>query len=205
MNEVILDVYIAISILIAITDVYLGVQSLKKNRTTGRFLGIACIAAAIVDISYLVSILSETYILMSVMSSIYFISIDFMLISLLIFVVYFIKGKFSKTGKTAIRICWLYALYELVIFVINPFCEIAIGYTGRDTFIAKYNYDMKPLYCIHLVFSYLIVVAVLFLLIRKMCRIPKEYRGSVPLCDSGNLYDRTCKCNLPVPAGRQCI
>lgn len=177
MNEVILDVYIAISILIAITDVYLGVQSLKKNRTTGRFLGFACIAAAVVDISYLISILDETYLLMSVMSSIYFISIDFMLVCLLIFVVYFIKGEFSKTGRIAIKVCCLYSLYELVIFAINPFCEIAIGYTGRDTFIAKYNYDMKPLYCMHLVFSYLIVVAVLFLLIRKMCRIPKEYRA----------------------------
>lgn len=177
MNEVILDVYIAISILIAITDVYLGVQSLKKNRTTGRFLGFACIAAAVVDISYLISILDETYLLMSVMSSIYFISIDFMLVCLLVFVVYFIKGEFSKTGRIAIKVCCLYSLYELVIFAINPFCEIAIGYTGRDTFIAKYNYDMKPLYCMHLVFSYLIVVAVLFLLIRKMCRIPKEYRA----------------------------
>lgn len=45
-----------------------------------------------------------------------------------------------------------YCLYELVIFAINPFKNIAIGYVRRDTVIAKYSYDMKPLYDVHLVF-----------------------------------------------------
>ena len=40
-------------------DLYLGVLSIRKNRTTGRYLGLACIGASIVDLSYLISILTN--------------------------------------------------------------------------------------------------------------------------------------------------
>lgn len=176
MNEVVLDVYVFLSIIIAVTDVFLGVRSFKKNRTTGRALGYACIGAAIVDISYLVSIISDSYMTMSVMSSVYFISIDYMLVCLLVFTVYFIKGRFSKYGRVATGACFSYCMYELVIFAINPFKNIAIGYVRMDTVIAKYSYDMKPLYNMHLFFSYAIVSVVVILLVRKLCTIPHEYR-----------------------------
>lgn len=176
MNEVVLKTYVFLSIIIAATDIILAIKSIKKNKTTGRFLGLACIGAAIVDISYLISIISDSYMAMSVMSSIYFVSIDYMLVCLLIFTVYFTKGRFSKYGRAAIGACFFYCLYELVIFAINPFKNIAIGYVRRDTVIAKYSYDMKLLYDMHLVFSYALVGVVLILLVKKLCTIPHEYR-----------------------------
>lgn len=176
MNEVVSKIYVFLSIIIAATDIILAIKSIKKNKTTGRFLGLACIGAAIVDISYLISIISDSYMAMSVMSSIYFVSIDYMLVCLLIFTVYFTKGRFSKYGRAAIGVCFFYCLYELVIFAINPFKNIAIGYVRRDTVIAKYSYDMKPLYDMHLFFSYALVGVVLILLVKKLCKIPHEYR-----------------------------
>ena len=177
MHETFLNCYIGVSVLIALMDVILAVKSVQKNRTTGRFLGFACAGAAVVDISYLISILNDGYMCMSVMSSIYFVSIDFMLLCLLIFTVYFTKGKFTKTGKTAIGLVTMYAIFELVVFSVNPFYEIAIRYVRRDTFIAKYAYQMRPLYWMHLVFTYSLVAVILILLIRKMYRIPGEYRA----------------------------
>lgn len=177
MNEtVVINAYIVISIIIAATDILLAVKSFKKNKTTGRFLGFACVGAAIVDISYLISIISDSYMCMAAMSSIYFISIDFMLVSLLIFTVYFTKGKFSEYGKWMVTFCFLYCIYELIVFAVNPFMEIAIEYKPRDTLIAKYSYQMKPLYELHLIFSYVMVLLVVGLLIRKICKIPHEYR-----------------------------
>lgn len=177
MNEtVMINAYIVISIIIAATDILLAVKSFEKNKTTGRFLGFACMGAAIVDISYLISIISDSYMCMAIMSSIYFISIDFMLVSLLIFTVYFTKGKFSGYGKWMVAFCFLYCIYELIVFAVNPFMEIAIEYKPRDTLIAKYSYHMKPLYDLHLIFSYVMVLLVVGLLIRKICKIPHEYR-----------------------------
>lgn len=177
MNKMLMEGYIVISILIALMDALLSVKCIQKNKTTGRYLGYACAGAAVVDISYLISILNDSYLCMSVMSSIYFISIDFMLVCLLIFTVYFTKSKFTRPGKIAVRLAVFYSLFELVVFAVNPFCEIAIHYVRRDTYIAKYSYQMKPLYGMHLIFSYLLVTVVLILLIRKMCIIPREYRA----------------------------
>lgn len=176
MNGMFLDCYIKVSVLIALIDIVLAIKSFQKNETTGKFLGYTCIGAAVVDISYLISILSDSYLCMSIMSSLYFVSIDSMLICLLIFTVYFTKGKFKKIGKTMLKLGMLYTIFEIVVFAMNPFCEIAIHYVRRDTVIAKYAYQMKPLYWMHLMFTYALVAAVLILLIKKMCSIPREYR-----------------------------
>ena len=177
MNAMFLDYYIMISILIALVDAVLAIKSFQKNKTTGRFLGHACTGAAVVDISYLVSILNDDYLCMSVMSSIYFVTIDVMLLCLLVFTVYFTKGKFTKAGNTFLGLSVLYTAFEIVVFAINPFYEIAIHYVPRNTLIAKYSYQMRPLYVIHLLFTYTLVIVVVVLLIRKMCSIPREYRS----------------------------
>ena len=106
-----------------------------------------------------------------------FITIDLMLLCLLIFTVYFTKGSFTKPGRTAIKLGILYAAFEVVVFAVNPFWEIAIHYAPRETIVARYSYQMKPLYWLHLVFTYVMVLIVLFLLIRKMRKISREYRA----------------------------
>ena len=121
MNKILLDCYIKISILIACIDIVLAIKSIQKNKTTGKFLGFACIGAAVVDISYLISILNDSYLCMSVMSSIYFVSIDIMLACLLIFTIFFTKRKFTKSVKTILKLVSLYTAFEVVVFAINPF------------------------------------------------------------------------------------
>ena len=174
MNATFSDLYIYFSVLIALADIFLALMSLQKNRTTGRFLGYACLGAAVVDVSYLVSILNDEYLCMSVMSSVYFVNIDIMLVNLLIFTIYFIEGSFTRIGKLCIGLCALYTAFELVVFAINPFCEIAVHYVPRNTEIARYSYQMKPLYWMHLLFTYAMVVTVLVMMIRKMYMIPRE-------------------------------
>ena len=177
MNAMFLDGYITVSIIIALLDAMLAIKSFRKNRNTGRFLGYACAGAAVVDVSYLISILNDNYLCMSIMSSIYFVMIDVMLLTLLVFTVYFTKGRFTKNGRRFMLLSCAYALFEVVVFAINPFHEIAVHYVRRNTFIAKYSYQMEPLYQLHLVFTYTLVAVVVILLIRKMCRIPREYRA----------------------------
>lgn len=176
MNGIFLDGYIGISVIIAAIDSILAIKSTQKQTATGKYLGFACACAAVVDISYLISILTSSYLCMAIMSSIYFATIDFMLLGLLAFTVYFIKGRFSKIGRRLMILGNVYAMFELVVFALNPFLGIAIGYVPRGTEVARYAYEMKPLYIAHLVFSYVLVGTVVFLLVWKMCRIPREYR-----------------------------
>ena len=177
MNAKFLDGYIAVSIFIALADAILGIKSFRKNRNTGRFLGYACVGAAVVDLSYLVSIMNDQYLCMSIMSSIYFVTIDVMLLCLLVFTVYFTKGSFTRNGKRLMELAIVYAMFEVLVFAINPVNEIAVHYVRRNTFIAKYSYQMRALYKMHLLYTYTLVLVVVILLIRKMCRIPREYRA----------------------------
>ena len=177
MNEAILNWYIRISVIIALMDVFLAIKSFQKEGTTGRPLGFACLGAAVVDISYLISILSGEYLRMSIMSSIYFVTIDIMLLCLLVFTVYFTRGRFTRSGKFLLGMATLYAAFEVLVFAINPFCEIAVHYIPRNTVIARYSYQMEPLYVMHLLFTYTLVVVVVYLLLRKMLRIPRQYRN----------------------------
>ena len=177
MGSAFLKGYQLISILIALADGILAAKSFQKRMPAGRFLGLACVGAAVVDISYLISILSSSYLLMSAMSSIYFVTIDFMLLCLLEFTVFFTKGSFSRSGRILIRLLLAYAIFELLVFSVNPFREIAIHYVPRNTAIARFSYQMKPLYILHLGYTYFMVAAVLWLLVRKQLRVPREYRS----------------------------
>lgn len=96
---------------------------------------------------------------------------------LLNFTVYFTKNNLTNGLRAALQLAGLYACFEAVLFALNPFNEIALGYVHRDTVIARYAYQMKPLYWLHLLFTYALVAAVLALLIVKLCRVPREYRA----------------------------
>ena len=177
MNRFFLDCYIGISVVIAAIDSILAIKSSQKQTATGKYLALACACAALVDISYLISILTDSHLCMSVMSSVYFVTIDFMLLGLLAFTLHFIKGRFSKTTRRLMILGNVYALFELVVFALNPFLGIAVDYIPRNTEIARYAYQMKPLYISHLVFSYVLVGTVIFLLVWKLCQVPREYRN----------------------------
>ena len=175
MREYIINIYIIVMIMIAIMDVVLGIKSINKNNIIGRLLGLVCIWATVIDISYLFSILSDTYMYVSIASSIYFISIDGVLICLLLFTIYFTKNGISTYEKIIVKVCGVYGLFEMVLFAINPFFHICIDYIKRDTEIAQYSYEMKFFYQMHLGFSYGLLAIVFFLLIKKACSVPKEY------------------------------
>ena len=141
-----ITIYGLVSVLIAIVDLYLAAKSFENESALGKYLGWSCIFAAVVDVSDLISIVSEHYLLMSIMSSIYFAAIDVMLLLLIRFSVYFINGSFSSLGRRLMLAACAYAAFEVIVFAVNPFYEIAIHYVPRATEIAKYAYEMKPLY-----------------------------------------------------------
>ncbi len=177
--------YLLILIGIAVMDGVLGVKSIRKRTKTGQFLGCACIWATVIDLSYLCTILTTSYRFVSVMSSLYFMGIDGVLLSLLIFTIYFTKGDFSRLEHLLTRACLAYAVFDFAVLAVNPFCHIAIDYIPRETIISHYSYQMKFLYELHLIFSYAVLAIVLFLLVRKIFTTPHEYRSQYRLIVGG--------------------
>lgn len=65
------------------------------------------------------------------------------------------------------RLAVFYAVFEVIVFSVNPFCEIAVPlcekkYTDRPICLSD-----TPLYWMHLIFSYTMVAVVLAAVIKK--------------------------------------
>ena len=168
--------YTLVSICIALIDLMIACRIFFLGRKGSQTLAWTCVVAALVDISYLVSILSEDYTIVSVSSSLYFFSIDVALNLLAYFVWHYVRRKPSPFVRGLFIFCMVYMAFDLVNFAINPFKEIAFHCIYRDTPISHYAYQMLPRTQMHLLYCYGIIIFVLIILFRKAFEVPREYR-----------------------------
>ena len=177
MDSSFIAVFSSICIFISIFDFYYCYKIFQKDDRTGKWLALSAAAAGIITLSYLYSILTYDYQQASIASSIYFLTIDWMLIFLVHFTYLFTELEGIRGAPLIRRIICAYAVFDTLVFLINIFQEIAVRYVRRDTVIAHFAYQMKPLYVMHLIFSYFLVVLTLCILIRKSMRTPRQYRN----------------------------
>jgi len=177
MGSALLTSYLIVAMCLAIFDFYYGSKAFNKSEAIGKYLGYSAAAAGIVTVSYMISIWSDNYLQVSVASSVYFAGIDWMLVSLVHFEYHITDSQFLKSSSTVRRLIRGYALFDSIVLLINIFWEISVHYVRRDTQIAVYGYEMKPLYIMHLVFTYAMVVMILVILIRKAVKTPRQYRN----------------------------
>ena len=168
--------YAVFTFILVFVDCWFAYKSYQKKTLEGLYLAKCSALAAFIALSYLISIVMTDHMIVSIMSSIYFVCIDWLLIMMIRFVTVYTTRAKEVITITAMRVVQAYAWFETLVFAINPFKEIAISYVPRDTPIAFYEYDIKFLYVMHLVFTYLMVVALLGILFRRVILTPKNYR-----------------------------
>ncbi len=166
-----------LSLLLIAVDLFFAARAYRKHTVPGRYLGRLGSLAALIAFSYLISILATDYVGASVMASIYFASIDWMLITMIRFATVVSTGEPMSEDRFLMKALKGYAAFDSLVFAVNPIAEIAIHYVPRNTRIAYFAYEMMPLYYAHLAFTYLMVVAVIGILARKCIRTPRQYRG----------------------------
>ena len=81
MNSAYMTVFTVLAVLLTVVDFNYCRQAYLKTGKIAQYLGLSSFAAGAVTASYLVSLLAGSYTVMSVASSIYFASIDWMLVS----------------------------------------------------------------------------------------------------------------------------
>ncbi|MBQ3281162.1 MAG: HD domain-containing protein [Eubacterium sp.] len=167
----------AVSVLVIVIDFQFSYLSFQKVEETGKFLGLAALAAGIVTFSYVASIRTSSYLVRSVSSSIYFICIDWMLISLVCFTYLFTERHLTRESRCMKKVIAAVGTFDSVILFANIFNEIAVSYAPRDTAIAPFYYDMKPLYIFHLIFTYLLVGFTIYILGVKISQTPRQYQN----------------------------
>lgn len=170
-------VFVATFVFFALTNLYIANKAYRKRGPFAPGLGRAAMLAMLINVSYVASILAGTYRRASVFSTIYFISIDWLLIALVRFVMLFTETDEKKSYgpiRVGIRV---YAIFDTAVLFLNIFREIAVSYDNTGRVYAGYTYQMKPLYYAHLLFTYFIVVLILYILFNKILSTPQAYRN----------------------------
>ncbi len=150
------------------------IKSYNMNDEVGKRLGRVFIGCFCVVITYGLTFLIHVPIVMSVLHSLYFISIDWMLWFLILFVDYYIKHPVNKVLH---HITVIYLIFDTVILTINPWTNIAMGYTV----IQFHGYEIldyipKVLYNMHLLFDYIIIIYMMHNLVEQAVKLPAHYK-----------------------------
>ena len=166
-----------VSILFALFDFFYAYRAYQQPEEMGRFLGASAFSAGVVVICYLFSIRPGTYRTASIAASLYFSGIDWMLVSLTHFIFLYTGRNKTKASVMARRVIRVIAAIDSVILIINIFSEIAVHYVESGSRVAPYTYEMKPLYIAHLLFTYALVIFILYHLFAKITTTPKQYHN----------------------------
>ena len=169
--------FILVSVLLALFDFYYARKSFRQKEKFSKYLGYCGLCSGVVCLAYLASILTTNYLLASIMASIYFACIDWLLICLLHFVYQYTGMHENKVTKVLCKLAMFTALIDTILFIINIFKEISVSYVPRDLIIAHYGYVMKPPYIIHLIFNYILVLITIIVIAYKSVHTPKKYRN----------------------------
>ena len=169
-------VYLAISSVIMITDVVLASACFRNKGRTGRELGMVMVAGFLAMITYFGSVFSKEYFAFSVYSSLYFISIDVLVIYMWAFTLRFTQLKLNKNMWRGLYVLLVLIAVDMIVLLINPFHEIAIGYTPVEGQIVRFRYDMHFLYYWHLFLTYTFVMCFILFFVIKTVRTPGTYK-----------------------------
>ena len=168
-------IYVIVALILSAVDLYFAFKARTKPDKLGRALGWSAVFAAVITLAYLISVCTRNEGIISTFSSLTFIGIDCLLVSLAYFA-YLVTGiaktRLSRTVNTALR---LLAGADILVLAANVFNGAAVGFALLEPY--GVGYQMKTPYVIHLVFDYAMVAIILAVLIYKSVHTPRQYRN----------------------------
>lgn len=138
------------------------------------------LAACAVNLTYLARIGAKTYFAASLTTSAYFVCLDFLVMSMIHYMVEFTQSRIAEMRhKRAIMAAvYLLIFFDSAVLIFNVFHEIILRYQyhADSIYAIKYMFEGKPGFYLHLAFVYLLVAVMLYVLLYKALSIPKIYR-----------------------------
>lgn len=175
MTDLFFQGYTIIALALSLVDFYFSAKAFRKGDKVGRAMGWSALFAGIITLAYLGSVHTKDETLVSLCSSLTFIGIDCMLVSLANYA-FLVTGLNRIRGSKAVNdIIRAFASLDILVLLVNIFTGVAVTFELQSP--VGVNYQMKTPYVIHLVFSYFIIVVTLIVLIHKSVKTPRKYRN----------------------------
>lgn len=163
-----------------------AVKTYRQKNRLSVFAGNMFVAAALVNVTYAARIGAGSYFMASLSTSMYFVCLDLMVLAALQFSVEFTESKITafKYKRYAYFFLYLLVLVDIIFLIMNVFSEIELRYQYNlySIYTIKYMYVAKPMFYFHMGFVYLLAAVIAYLLIRKMCSVPKIYSARYRNC-----------------------
>ncbi|MBO5209040.1 MAG: HD domain-containing protein [Lachnospiraceae bacterium] len=172
--------YTLLYYLVAICLIYTAVKAFSHKNETGNRVAIIQVAATFVILFYTVTFLVDNLKAVSIANSLYVISMDIFLITLLQYAVHCVAQKEdSKIYKILIYGLYGLAVVDIVLLAINVFHGIVLTYSELDVVngIIWWKAEEQPLYCLHLAICYFCVLMIFVIFVKKLIEMPKLYRS----------------------------
>ncbi|MGN0302534.1 MAG: diguanylate cyclase domain-containing protein [Anaerotardibacter sp.] len=182
-----LSLYIGLSAIALLVDVVLFVVAIRKKDYKGKALACLLFAAVCVALFYLLSILAPDYLSMSFFSSFYFISVDFVAASLLVFCCIFMDTINKKWNKVFLVLACAYMIFDICLLLINPVMEISVTYAYSETAFTHWRYVPLFPFEVHLALCYCFVGMTLLNYFYKILTTPRVYRARYTIVIAGTI------------------
>ena len=168
-------IYTVIALLLSAVDFQYAFKAFQKPDKVSRSLGWSASIAGLVTLAYLVSVWTRNPVLVSVFSSLTFIGIDCLLVSLIYYVFLTVGVYGHPVSRNTNMILRLLSVIDAGVMMANIFTGVAVTFGLLDPY--GVTYQMKTPYIVHLVFTYTMVVMILIILIYKTAQTPRQYRN----------------------------
>ena len=177
-------IYIVMFTAFAAANLFVSTRCLVYKNREGRMLGYALWWAALVSLSYMISILTTDENTMSVSNSVYFASIDGMLYFLMCFF-FTLSGADESTdfhiariGRLVRRFFIFWILVDAAILLTNPLTGIAITYEPvvPEPAVARWLFIPHVFYDFHLLLCYLMLGSGFLAVVMRAVHVPRMYR-----------------------------
>lgn len=159
-----------------IVDVVFAIHCFAEKKKYSNVLGVCTISAASISVFYLASLFSNSYLMVSIYSSLYFTSITFLLINLMTFVRGYTLGNRVNRYNFLRYIGTAGFVVSTILYIVNIFKEVVVSYNLVSGNLDTIRYEYKPVFWVLFGFCYFIMAVVLLNLIKRTLSVPSEYR-----------------------------
>lgn len=176
MNFVISTVTFCLICVLAVLTVAMSVSCFKRKTAMARYLGVSGIACCVASVSYFFAVWTPSEICLSIGTTFYMIGVDVALVCFLSFVLLFSKFCDDPWKVDFLRVAIFYVCFETLVYFVNIFYPIAIDFSAGGVAAANEPFDrVTVLYWGHVVFRYVLIIAILIVLFRQSLRIPRQF------------------------------
>lgn len=181
MNDPAIIFYWSITLIVGVANAAFGIAAFLKKNKTGLLLGITAMFTFIATFSYLLSISNDVASNMGfalITATIYFISIDSLLLSLIAAVLSYTGFLGNKKFRIGFFSLASFAFVDAGMLLASAIGNnhFAVTLNSNPSFPTVPIYSMGPWFIVHLIYTYLLVASILVYFFVKIAKVPSTFK-----------------------------